>query len=83
MRIKCPYCGERDRREFYVKGAVDTAEHPKDAEAVHRALHLRANVAGVIRELWHHEGGCRAWLVVERHTLTHEIISVQGAADAG
>ena len=26
-----------------------------------------------MREYWHHGGGCRAWLVVDRDTLTHEI----------
>ncbi|HXA72577.1 MAG TPA: sarcosine oxidase subunit delta, partial [Stellaceae bacterium] len=25
------------------------------------------------RELWHHTGGCRRFLEVERNTLTHEI----------
>ena len=26
-----------------------------------------------MEELWYHGGGCRAWLKVERNTLTHEI----------
>jgi sarcosine oxidase subunit delta len=28
----------------------------------------------VHQELWYHGGGCRSWLVVTRHTRTHDII---------
>lgn len=44
-------------------------------------LHLRDNPAGVVEELWQHEGGCGAWLVVKRDTRSHEILSVDLAAD--
>lgn len=40
-------------------------------------LHLRDNPDGVTRELWYHEYGCGAWLVVTRNTLTHEVISCE------
>ena len=83
MRIPCPICGERDRREFYTGGAA--LERPEgeawDAEW-HRYLHLRENPAGWTRELWFHEAGCAAWLIVDRNTVTHEVRGAALAADA-
>jgi sarcosine oxidase subunit delta len=32
-----------------------------------------------MHEYWHHGGGCRSWLVVERDTATHEIFSAMSA----
>ncbi|MEM9582635.1 MAG: sarcosine oxidase subunit delta [Pseudomonadota bacterium] len=82
MRIHCPICGERDRREFYYMGAEDYLDRPDmgDQDAMHRYLHIRANPAGVTRDLWYHEAGCSAWLVVERNTVTHEVLSVELAS---
>ena len=79
MRIKCPLCGERDRREFYYKGSEDYLRRPEegDQDGMHSYLHLRDNPAGVTRELWQHEAGCAAWLVIERNVTTHEILSVE------
>lgn len=80
MRITCPLCGSRDRREFYYQGAAVALNRPApDAgeEAWDDYLHLRDNPAGQTRELWHHEGGCGAWVVVTRDTVTHEIFSVE------
>ncbi|MEP3347821.1 MAG: sarcosine oxidase subunit delta [Litoreibacter sp.] len=83
MRIKCPICGERDRREFYYLGAADYLDRPAegDLDAIHKYLHIRENPAGVTRELWHHEAGCSSWLVVERNVTTHDILSVELASD--
>lgn len=76
MRLLCPICGERDRREFYYAGAATMLDRP-DAQAPvnvwHDYLHLRDNPAGRTRDLWYHEAGCTSWLVVERDTVTHEI----------
>lgn len=84
MRINCPLCGERDRREFYYKGAADYLDRPSegDVDGIHSYLHLRENPTGVTRELWHHDAGCTAWLVVERNVTTHEIISVVEVSEA-
>ncbi|WP_305969539.1 MULTISPECIES: sarcosine oxidase subunit delta [unclassified Mameliella] len=79
MRLTCPICGERDRREFYYQGDAVMLDRPgAEAPAQDWAdwLHLRDNPAGRTRELWYHEAGCTAWLVVERDTLTHEVFSV-------
>ncbi|MFW8634379.1 sarcosine oxidase subunit delta [Cribrihabitans pelagius] len=84
MRISCPHCGERDRREFTVKGAA--ALRPPDGaglDAWHGYLHLRENPAGRLEELWYHEMGCGAWLVVTRDTVSHAVLAVRLAADAG
>ena len=86
MRLTCPICGERDRREFYYQGAA-VALHRPSPEAGDDAwddyVHLRDNPAGVTRDLWHHEAGCGAWLVVERNTVTHDILSVALIQDRG
>jgi len=84
MRLKCPLCGDRDRREFYYYGAEDYLHRPAaDAEpaAWDNYLHLRDNPAGVLRDLWYHEAGCSQWLLVTRNTVTHEIASVELVAE--
>ncbi|OWU84423.1 sarcosine oxidase subunit delta [Oceanicola sp. 22II-s10i] len=81
MRINCPMCGERDRREFYYGGTALSRPVGTDWSAEwDDYLHLRENPAGRSRELWYHETGCTAWLVVERDTVTHEIHGVRLAA---
>lgn len=78
MRLPCPICGERDRREFYYQGTADMLNRPSaDAAPAdwHTYLHLRENPAGRTRDLWQHEAGCGAWLVVDRDTVTHQIFS--------
>jgi heterotetrameric sarcosine oxidase delta subunit len=46
------------------------------SEAWDDYLHNRDNPAGDVRELWQHTGGCGAWLVVTRDTVTHEVLEV-------
>jgi sarcosine oxidase subunit delta len=80
MRIKCPYCGERDADEFGYLGAAKLKRpDPNTADAgrtFYEYVYLRDNPAGLNAELWYHRGGCRSWLNVERDTRTHEIKSV-------
>ena len=76
MRIPCPICGERDRREFYYLGAETYLHRPADDAPVQdwdAYLHLRDNPAGRTRDLWRHEGGCGAWLLVDRDTVSHAV----------
>jgi len=81
MRLSCPICGDRDRREFHYGGAALERPAPDAGAAEWDAyLHLRENPAGRSRELWYHESGCTAWLVVERDTMTHEVHGVALAA---
>lgn len=80
MRITCPLCGDRDRREFYYYGSSDYLDRPAaDAkpEAWDAHLHLRDNPAGETRDLWYHEMGCSAWLEVTRDTVTHAVRDVR------
>lgn len=87
MRITCPICGARDRREYYYLGAAVRLDRPA-ADAGDAAwddhLHLRDNPAGPLEELWSHDAGCGAWLKVTRNTATHEVLDValvkEGAA---
>ena len=86
MRVTCPNCGERDRREFYVKGvAVTRPEAGAAPEEWHDHVNLRDNPAGEVRELWFHEMGCSAWIEVCRNTVSHAVVSTQlaSAADLG
>ncbi len=84
MRITCPICGARDRREFYYMGAAVALDRPvpeADAAAWNAYIHERDNPAGLTRDLWYHEAGCGAWLVVTRDTISHEVHGVTLASD--
>ena len=82
MRLTCPYCGERDLREFSYKGSADYASRP-DADAAPAAwddyLHLRENPAGPTEELWHHTP-CGTWVKATRDTRTHAFQGTVAAA---
>jgi len=81
IRIKCPYCGERDHSEFTYGGDASIVYPALDAspEEWHEAVFLRENIRGMQSETWHHVNGCRMWLIVQRDTMTHEIRSVRPA----
>ena len=84
MRIPCPLCGPRDRREFTYSGAEAYLNRPApDAPPADwdAYLHLRDNPAGMTRDLWYHETGCTSWLLVTRNTVSHEIGDVVLVAD--
>lgn len=81
IRIKCPFCGERDHSEF-TYGSDASVQYPAldaPAAAWHEAVFLRENTRGMQSETWHHVNGCRMWLVVQRDTMTHEVRSVRAA----
>lgn len=83
MRISCPNCGERDRREFYYMGdavALARPEPDADEKMWDDYLHNRDNPAGETRDMWYHEYGCNAWVVVTRNTVTHEVIKTELAS---
>lgn len=84
MFISCPLCGDRDIREFTYKGDAAYLARPTAQDwspEWDEYLHTRDNPAGPTRELWYHGGGCGAWLVVERDTTTHTIISTRLATE--
>jgi methylglutamate dehydrogenase subunit B len=85
MRIKCPLCGDRDVREFHYRGSAKLMNRPS-ADAGEAAyidyVYSRENSAGLNRELWFHELGCRSWIAAERNMTTHEFLNTELAAEA-
>lgn len=84
MRIPCPVCGSRDLREFYYKGDAVALDRPAQDDGLDdwdAYLHLRDNPAGQTRDLWQHEAGCGAWLVVTRDTVTHAVHKAELAVE--
>lgn len=75
MRLSCPCCGLRDRREFTYSGH-ETFLHRPAPDAAAREwddyLHNRDNPAGPTRDLWYHDP-CGSWVLVSRDTLTHAV----------
>jgi heterotetrameric sarcosine oxidase delta subunit len=84
MRVTCPHCGTRDRREFTVQGddtALARPERDAGLDAWADYVHLRDNQPGVIREMWYHDP-CGAFVVVERDTVSHAVLSTLLAQEA-
>ena len=82
MRLNCPICGPRDRREFYYRGAhLERPTEDADAAAWQDYMHLRDNTAGAHEELWSHDAGCGAWLIVTRNLTTHEMLDARLAKE--
>ena len=38
---------------------------------------MRKNTKGLFSELWFHSAGCRKWFIVDRDTVTNEIVSIK------
>ncbi len=82
LRIPCPFCGVRDESEFRYRGdASRSRPHPEaEPDAFCAYVYERDNPRDWHSEWWLHVAGCRRLLKVVRHTLTHEIRSVEAAA---
>ena len=78
LLITCPHCGPRAQVEFVYERTVDAIVQPDadPAEAM-ATLFTRANPRGLDEELWRHTFGCRAWLAMTRHRVTHEITAIR------
>jgi heterotetrameric sarcosine oxidase delta subunit len=78
LLIPCPHCGPRAQAEFVYERALESVIVPgaDDAAAMDK-LYTRTNPRGPDEELWRHSYGCRAWLVLTRHRVTHEITAVR------
>ena len=83
IRIDCPWCGVRDEMEFAYRGDATVVRPAGDAgeEAFHDFVYRRANPRGWHVEWWYHQAGCRQFLKVVRHTMTHEVHAVARAGD--
>ena len=85
MLIDCPHCGLRPSEEFTYLGDASlerpASDDPASVNQWFDYVYIRDNPKGRMHEYWHHGGGCRSWLVVERDTATHEIFSSMSARD--
>ena len=81
IRIDCPWCGTRDEIEFSYRGDATVQRPPADAseQEFFDYVYARKNPRGWHVEWWHHAGGCRQFLKVLRHTMTHEVRAVVAA----
>lgn len=83
MRLSCPHCGERDRREFTYQGGSEVLDRPT-REAGDQAwddyLHNRDNPAADTQDMWYHDP-CGAWIVADRNTVTHAITATRLASE--
>jgi sarcosine oxidase subunit delta len=77
MRLICPLCGARDRREFTWMGAASLLARPPPGGDFVAWLHERDNPAGPLDELWLHEAGCGALLRGRRDTRSHDCAPLQ------
>jgi heterotetrameric sarcosine oxidase delta subunit len=78
LRIPCPWCGLRDQNEFRFGGEASVTR-PADPSSVSdqewvEYLYYRENIKGLHQERWLHSFGCRRWFILNRHTVTHEVI---------
>ena len=83
MLIPCPFCGPRNEDEFTCWSEV--VPRPADPSSLSDAewtdfVYTHRNPKGRVREQWWHVRGCRRWLLVERDTLTHEVVHSEPAA---
>ena len=78
MQLACPHCGPRAQSEFVFERTVDSVvtldAAPGEAMAT---LFTRTNPRGPDDEIWRHTYGCRAWMVVTRHRVTHTVSAVR------
>lgn len=80
MQITCPHCGPRAQAEFVYVRTVDSVVPLNAApDEAMQTLFTRANPRGPDEEIWRHTYGCRAWIVLIRHRVTHEITAVRAA----
>ena len=79
LLISCPNCGPRNGSEFTwhgpPKARPDATTTTK--QQWRQYLYEEANVAGWVTERWTHRAGCRDHLMIDRHTVTNEIRSVE------
>ena len=78
MQISCPHCGSRAQTEFIYERTLDSVVPLGAApEAAMETLFTRSNPRGVDEEIWRHTYGCRAWMVLTRHRVSHKIEAIR------
>ncbi len=76
--IDCPLNGPRNASEFIYGGPVREAPSDAGNQAWADYLFLEDNPAGRVREWWCHQPSSY-WFIVERDTLTEEILDTYPA----
>ena len=80
MEIICPHCGPRAQSEFVYERTVDSVVTlDATSDDAMETLFTRNNPRGRDDEIWRHTYGCRAWIVITRHRVTHEITVIRAA----
>ena len=80
MQIICPHCGTRAQSEFVYERTVDSVVTlDATSDDAMETLFTRNNPRGRDDEIWRHTYGCRAWIVMTRHRVTHEITVIRAA----
>ncbi len=75
----CPFCGERDEREFHFVGEAGKRRPDTKTLVTDKLwagyLHVRQNPKGPSREVWRHLT-CNELFVMERDTLSMEVLAI-------
>ena len=80
LLFNCPFCGPRDQSEFtYGREVAPIPALDASRSEWERYVFERDNPRGAHREWWHHNNGCRRWLVIMRDTQTHAVLDVSRA----
>jgi len=70
--LRCPTCGERSVYEFRFGG--EFRHRPTATASPHEwaeYIYTRKNEAGMQKEWWYHQLGCRTWFLTIRDTTTN------------
>ena len=83
LPVPCPFCGVRPETEFVCAGEV-LPPRPSDPQAMTDAawadwVVMRNNTRGEHAERWWHARGCGSWFVLQRNTVTHELLPTDPA----
>lgn len=77
MRLTCPTCGTRDRREFTYHGQALARPDGQEWSSVwDDYIHLRDNPAGESREYWCHDP-CGTFAILTRDTVSHAALDAR------
>ncbi|HWW78756.1 MAG TPA: sarcosine oxidase subunit delta [Steroidobacteraceae bacterium] len=67
--LHCPFCGERELREFEFRKTL-----PGTSASPVARVYLRQEEQDISIEHWQHLEGCRGWLRVVRNPFTGRIL---------
>jgi heterotetrameric sarcosine oxidase delta subunit len=77
QQFDCPHCGPRAQAEFAYERTLDSIVTLDMAPvAAMQVLYARDNPRGFDDELWRHSFGCRQWLVIRHHRMSHAIARI-------